>query len=187
MILAALLLPVAVVAIVLLIERFGVPAFLALMAVVVGYGIAASMTFQSIGKAFGLGFVAALEQVGLLVVAGALVGRMLIKQPLPGAAAALAGAFAGLGGSAAGGLALLQPAGRATGLALTLLAVHALVAPSPLAVAAASVMKADVATMVWIAVPAAIVAAAVGWLLFARDDRGPGRLSLGWLAQPRCS
>ena len=36
MILAALLLPVAVVAIVLLIERFGVPAFLALMAVVVG-------------------------------------------------------------------------------------------------------------------------------------------------------
>jgi len=31
-------------------------------------------------------------------------------------------------------------------------------------------------------VPAAIVAAAVGWLLFARDDRGPGRLSLGWLA-----
>jgi len=182
MILAALLLPVAVVAIVLLIERFGVPAFLALMAVVVGYGIAASMTFQSIGKAFGLGFVAALEQVGLLVVAGALVGRMLIKQPLPGAAAALAGAFAGLGGSAAGGLALLQPAGRATGLALTLLAVHALVAPSPLAVAAASVMKADVATMVWIAVPAAIVAAAVGWLLFARDDRGPGRLSLGWLA-----
>ena len=182
MILAALLLPVAVVAIVLLIERFGVPAFLALMAVVVGYGIAASMTFQSIGKAFGLGFVAALEQVGLLVVAGALVGRMLIKQPLPGAATALAGAFAGLGGSAAGGLALLQPAGRAIGLALTLLVVHALVAPSPLAVAAASVVKADIATMVWIAVPAAIVAAAVGWLLFARDDRGPGRLSLGWLA-----
>ncbi|TMJ27369.1 MAG: hypothetical protein E6G95_11290 [Alphaproteobacteria bacterium] len=182
MILAALLLPVAVVAIVLLIQRFGVPAFLALMAVVVGYGIAASMTFQSIGKAFGLGFVAALEQVGLLVVAGALVGRMLIKQPLPGAATALAGAFAGLGGSAAGGLALLQPAGRAIGLALTLLAVHALVAPSPLAVAAASVVKADIATMVWIAVPAAIVAAAVGWLLFARDDRGPGRLSLGWLA-----
>ena len=75
MILAALLLPVAVVAIVLLIQRFAMPAFLALMAVVVGYGIAANMTFQSIGKAFGLGFVAALEQAGLLVVAGALVGH----------------------------------------------------------------------------------------------------------------
>ena len=58
----------------------------------------------------------------------------------------LAGALAGLGASATGGLALLQPAGqdaprRALGLALTLLAVAALVAPSPLAVAAASVMK----------------------------------------------
>src|SRR4051812_47830415 len=118
MILAALLLPVAVVAVLVLIQRLRVPAFLALMAVVVGYGIAANMTFQSIGKAFGLGFVAALEQVGLLVVAGALVGRLLVKQPLPAPAAAIAGALAGLGGSAAGALALLQPAGRAVGLAL---------------------------------------------------------------------
>jgi GntP family gluconate:H+ symporter len=182
MILAALALPLAVIAIVLLIERFGVPAFLALMAVVVAYGIATQMTFQSIGKAFGLGFVAALEQTGLLVVAGALVGRLLIKQPLPGPAAALAGALAGLGGSAAGGLALLQPAGRAVGLALTLLAVQALVAPSPLAVAAASVMQANIATMAWIAVPVAIVAAAIGWGLFARGRQQPGNLSLGWLA-----
>ena len=67
MILAALLLPIAVIAVVVLIQRLSLPAFLALMAVVVGYGIAASMTFQSIGKAFGLGFVAALEQVGLLL------------------------------------------------------------------------------------------------------------------------
>jgi len=182
MILAALALPLAVIAIVLLIQRLNVPAFLALMAVVVAYGIATQMTFQSIGKAFGLGFVAALEQIGLLVVAGALVGRLLIKQPLPGPAAAIAGALAGLGGSAAGGLALLQPAGRAIGLALTLLAVQALVAPSPLAVAAASVMQANIATMAWITVPVAIVAAAVGSGLFARDDRPPGSLSLGWLA-----
>src|SRR6476659_9050018 len=117
MILAALLLPVAVVALVLLVQRFGLPVFLALMAVVAGYGIAADMTFQSIGKAFGLGFVTALEQAGLLVIAGVL---------------------AGLGGTAAGGLALLQPAGtgaprRAIGLAMTLLIVHALVVPSPIA------------------------------------------------------
>jgi len=82
MILAALLLPVAVVALVLLVQRFGVPVFLALMAVVAGYGIAADMTFQSIGKAFGLGFVTALEQAGLLVMAGALVGMLAIGQPL---------------------------------------------------------------------------------------------------------
>jgi gluconate:H+ symporter, GntP family len=182
MILAALALPFAVVAIVLLIQRFRVPAFLAVMAVVVAYGIATQMTFQSIGKAFGLGFVAALEQSGLLVMAGALVGRLLIKQPLPAPAAAIAGALAGLGGSASGALALLQPAGRAVGLALILLAAHALVAPSPLAVAAASVVHADIATMAWIAVPVAIVAAAVGWALFARGDGARGRVSLGWLA-----
>jgi GntP family gluconate:H+ symporter len=182
MILAALALPFAVVAIVLLIQRFSVPAFLALMAVVVAYGIATQMTFQSVGKAFGLGFVSALEQTGLLVVAGALVGRLLIKQPLTGPAAAIAGALAGLGGSASGTLALLQPAGRAVGLALTLLAMQALVVPSPLAVAAASVVHADIATMAWIAVPVAIVAAAVGWWLFARVGREPGSLSFGCLA-----
>jgi GntP family gluconate:H+ symporter len=182
MILAALALPFAVVAIVLLIQRLRVPPFLALMATVVAYGIATQMTFQSIGKAFGLGFVAALEQTGLLVMAGALVGRLLIKQPLPGPAAAIAGALAGLGGSASGALALLQPAGRAIGLALTLLAAHALVAPSPLAVAAASVVHADIATMASIAVPVAIAAAAIGWWLFARGDTEPGALSLGWLA-----
>lgn len=182
MILAALALPFAVVAIVLLIQRFRVPAFLALMAVVMAYGIATQMTFQSIGKAFGLGFVAALEQTGLLVMAGALVGRLLIKQPLPGPATVVAGALAGLGGSAAGALALLQPAGRAVGLALTLLTVQALVAPSPLAVAAASVMHADIGAMARIAVPVAIVAAAVGWGLFARGDTERGTLSPGWLA-----
>ncbi|MGE5152300.1 MAG: hypothetical protein ACM3II_19440, partial [Rhodospirillaceae bacterium] len=54
--------------------------------------------------------------------------------------------------------------------------------PSPLAVAAASVVHADIATTAKIAVPIAIVAAAVGWGLFARGDTEPGRLSLGWAA-----
>ena len=55
MLLASLLVPIAVVAIVLLIQRLHLPAFLAIMATVVVYGIAADMTFQSVGKAFGLG------------------------------------------------------------------------------------------------------------------------------------
>lgn len=187
MILAALLLPVAVVVLLLLVQRLGLPVFLALMATVVGYGIAADMTFQSIGKAFGMGFVTSLEQAGLLVVAGALVSALLIKQPLPGPAAAAAGVLTGLGGSAAAGLALLQPAGtgttrRAVGLALTLLVVHALVAPSPLAVAAASVVKADLMTMAFVAIPAAAIAAALVWLLAAQGDATRGVLSVAWLA-----
>ena len=68
MILAALLLPVAVAVLLLCVHRFRLPVFLALMAVIVGYGIAAQMTYQSIGKAFGLGFTSALGQAGLLAV-----------------------------------------------------------------------------------------------------------------------
>lgn len=182
MILAASLLPVAVLAIVIAIQRFRLPTFLALMAVVVGYGIAASMTFQSIGKAFGMGFVAALEQVGLLVVAAGLVGTLLRPQTLSPVSAAAAGILAGLGGSATAGFALLKPAGRAVALALTILVVHALVAPSPLAVAAMSVMKASLGTMLMITVPvAAIVVVVVG--LWARRVDGPGGgLAWAWLA-----
>ena len=115
MILAAFLLPLAVLAIVLLVQRLEVPAFLAIMFVVVAYGIAAQMTWQSVGKAFGLGFVAALEQAGLLVVAGSLAAALLPKQPLTRCGAAIAGVLAGLGGSATAGLALLQPAARSAG------------------------------------------------------------------------
>src|SRR5690242_17478693 len=180
MILAALLLPVAVAVLLLCVHRFRLPVFLALMAVIVGYGIAAQMTYQSIGKAFGLGFTSALGQAGLLVVAGGLLRSLLLKQPLTGPAAALTGVLAGLGGSAAGGLALLQPAGigaprRAVGLALTLLAVHALITPAPLAVAAQAVLKATGTTVFW-ALPAAAIAALVGWLFAASsacdDERG---------------
>lgn len=187
MILAALLLPVAVVVLMLLVQRFDVPVFLALMAVVAAYGIAADMTVPSIGKAFGLGFATALAQSGLLVIAGALAGTLLIRQPLPGPAAAAAGVLAGMGGSAAAGLALLQPAGigasrRAVALALTLLIVHALVLPSPLAVAAASVMKAELTTAVLIALPAAAIAAALVWRPTAPRDGDRGTLSIAWLA-----
>ena len=189
MLLASLLVPIAVGLIVLLVQRVRLPAFLAIMATVVVYGIAADMTFQSIGKAFGLGFTAAIEQVGLLVVAGALVSSVLLRTPLGTGTAAMAGALAGLGGSAAGGLALLQPAGqdaprRALGMALTLLAVAALVAPSPLAVAAASVLKADLRAMLMIAVPVAIAAAALGWWHVVRLEpatQAPGRLGWAWL------
>ena len=190
MLLASLLVPIAVVAIVMLTQRLRLPAFLAIMATVVVYGIAADMTFQSVGKAFGLGFTAALEQAGLLVVAGALVQALVLRQPLGTGTSALVGALAGLGASATGGLALLQPAGqdsprRALGLALTLLAVSSLVAPSPIAVAAASVMKAGNSMMLMVTLPLAAIAALLGWWYVARQvppTGVPGWLDWTWLA-----
>jgi len=190
MILAALLVPVAAALLVLLVQYLRLPIFLSIMAVALAYGLAAGRTIQSVGRAFDLGFVTALEQVGLLVMAGALVGVLLVRRPLSGIGSGVAGVLAGLGGSAAGGLALLQPAGtnaprRAIGIAFTLLAVHALVAPSPLAVAAASVMKADIATALAMAAPVALIAAAIGWLYLRTclpADSSPGTLSWAWLA-----
>jgi GntP family gluconate:H+ symporter len=195
MFLASLLVPIAVLGIVLLVQHLRLPAFLAIMATIVVYGIAADMTFQSVGKAFGLGFSAALEQVGLLVVAGALAGAVALRQPLGTGTSAAVGALAGLGSSAAGGLALLQPAGqdaprRALGLALTLLAFSALVVPSPLAVAAASVMKTAASTMLVAGLPVAVVAALIGWWHVSRqvpaaEDKAagvPGKIRWAWLA-----
>jgi GntP family gluconate:H+ symporter len=190
MLLASLLLPIAVVAIVLLAQRLRLPIFLAIMATVVVYGIAADMTFMSVGKAFGLGFTAALEQAGLLVVAGALVGALVLHQPLGTGTSAVAGALAGLGASPTAGLALLQPAGqdaprRALGLALTLLAFAALVAPAPLVVAAAATMKATNSMTFLFALPVAIIAALLGWWHVAHqvpETNAAGRLDWTWLA-----
>lgn len=189
MILASLLLPIAIALIVVLVQRVRLPVFLALIATTVVYGIAADMTFQSVGKAFGIGFTTALEQTGLLVVAGALVGALLLRTPLGTGTSAAMGVAAGLGATAPGGLALLQPAGqdaprRALGLALTLLAVASLVAPSPLAVAAISVMKTTVRAELPIAVPVAAIAVALGWWHVARQvppTATPGRLDWAWL------
>ncbi len=190
MFLASLLVPLAVAAIVLLIQRVRLPAFLAIMATVVIYGIAADMTFQSVGKAFGLGFSAALEQVGLLVVAGALVQTLVLRRPLGTGTSAVAGALAGFAQAPAGALALLQATGqeaprRALGLSLTLLIFASLVAPAPLAVAAASVMKAKISTMAMIALPVALIAAVAAWAHVAREvpaSGKAGRLTLAWLA-----
>lgn len=189
MFLASLLLPIAVVAIVLLVQKVRLPVFLAIMATVVVYGIAADMTFQSVGKAFGLGFATALEQTGLLAVAGALVGAVVLRAPLGTGTSAAAGLLGGLGASASGGLALLQPAGqdaprRALGLALTLLATAALLAPSPLAVAAGSVMKASLRLEFMIALPVAAAAIVLGWWHVARQipsTNEPGQLGWAWL------
>jgi GntP family gluconate:H+ symporter len=190
MILSALLVPVALLVLMLVLRRFALPTYLVLIAVVVGYGLAADMTIQSIGKSFGLGFAATLEQTGLLVIAGALVRALMPGQPLPGAVTTLFGAVAGLGGSAAGGLALLQPVAagtprRAAMMALTLLAVHGLLIPSPLAVAAGAVLKAELLTSLSVALRAAAIAVIVGWLFAAwclPAARNWGQRSLSWLA-----
>jgi gluconate:H+ symporter, GntP family len=185
MIPASLVLPAAFVAVVLLVQFFRLPAYLALMAVTAIFGIAADMAFHTIGATFGHGFAATVTQVGLLVVAGSLVQTLVRKQPLPWQATAGAGLLVGLGASPLGGLALLQPAARTatavTALVLTILVTQALATPAPLALAAMYVMKILPMTMLLISLPVAFVVIAVVWLVAARESVA-GAWSWQWLA-----
>lgn len=190
MLLASLLVPLAVAAIVLLVERLRLPVFLAVLATVAIYAIASDMAIYAVTTAFSQGFAAAVEQVGLLVIAGSLVSALALHQPLGTGTAAAAGVLAGLGASPAGALALLQPVGqdaprRALGLALTLLAVAALLAPSPLAVATASVLKIPPRSVAMVGGLLAVVAVTLGWWYVSRQvpaDRTAGRIGWAWLA-----
>lgn len=190
MIPAALLLALDTVLLVVAVHRFALPAFLALMAVAAAYGFAAELDPQPLSMSFGRGFGAALEQVGLLILAGTLVGALAVRAPFPAPAAAAVGLLGGLSGAATGTLALLQPAGdgaprRALMLVLGLLAVQALLPPSPLALGAIAVLKADVSRTLWLNLPLALVVAAAGWLYVTRlvpADSTASAVGLGWLA-----
>ncbi|MBM3642769.1 MAG: hypothetical protein FJX02_00280 [Alphaproteobacteria bacterium] len=149
-------------------DRLRLPAFTALMAGVLLFGLVNRMTVNSVGKAFGLGFVQALETPGLLFVAAMLAARLLRPAAGGPAQALLAGSVAGLGGTANGGYALAAPlltGGVRTALllALALLLVQALVPPAPLAVAAGYVLAVSTAPWLAVAVPLAVLLLAGAW------------------------
>ena len=184
-------LPIAVVAIVMLIQRLRLPAFLAIMATVVVYGIAADMTFQSVGKAFGLGFTAALEQAGLLVVAGALVRRLVLRQPL-GTGTSAAGRRAGgtrrLGDGRPRPAAAGRP-GRAAPRARPRAHPAGRRCPGGALAARRCGGLGDegrhCACMLDGRLPLAAIAALLGWWYVARQvpaNTAPGRLGWAWLA-----
>lgn len=181
MILAALMLPVAVAAILILVDRLRVPTYLALMAVAVGYGVAANMLFVSIPTTFGTGFATALQQTGLMVVAGGLLGVLSPARLPPWPATAAAAIVAGLGAFPAGGLALMLAAGSDAAPALTVLVVNALIPPSPMSLAALSVMRVTPASMFAIGAPVAAIVVGLIWFNPWRK-RTDGAWSWAWLA-----
>lgn len=178
----AALLAFAVVLLVLLTSRARLHATLALAGLIVAYGFAADMTISSIGRTFSIGFVHTLDQVGLVLLGGivaatfversgaaARVAAALARRRMSPAIAVPIGLVAGTGASPTAGLALLLPLARALRgrsalvLSLSLLASFALVPPSPIAIAGASVLGADAMTVFAIGAPLAIVAAVAGW------------------------
>jgi GntP family gluconate:H+ symporter len=183
----AALLALAVVLLVMLTGRFRLHATLALAGLIVAYGFAADMTISSIGRTFSIGFVHTLDQVGLVLLGGIVAATFIERS---GAAARVAAALArrrgspviavpiglvaGTGASPTAGLALLLPLARALRgraalvLSLSLLASFALVPPSPIAIAASSVLGADAMTVFAIGAPLAVIVALAGWFYAGR-------------------
>lgn len=178
----AALLAAAVGLLVVLTGRFRLHATLALAGLVVAYGFAADMTISSIGRTFSIGFVHTLDQVGLVLLGGivaatfversgaaARVAAALTRRRASSIAAVPIGLVAGTGASPTAGLALLLPLVRALRgrsalvLSLSLLASFALVPPSPIAIAASSVLGADAMTVFTIGAPLAVIVALAGW------------------------
>ncbi|HEX2886531.1 GntP family permease [Vineibacter terrae] len=172
-----------VAALVALTGRLKLHPLIALAGVVVVFGIAADMTANSVGRAFGIGFVNTLEQVGLVLVGGAVAASFVagsgaaarVGTALGGRGIALPlGLVAGIGASPTAALALAQPVLSAAGpraavpLSLALLASHALVPPSPIAIAGAAVLRADAMAVAVIGAPLAVIVAVVGWLAVRR-------------------
>ena len=173
----------AAAALVVLTGRIRLHATITMLALVVAFGLAADMTANSVGRAFSIGFVHTLEQVGLVLVGGAIAATFVegsgaaarVGTALGARGVALPiGLVAGIGGSPTAALALSLPVLRTSGtrsavpLSLALLAAHALVPPSPIAIAGAAVLGADATTVFLIGAPLAIAVAVAGWLFVRR-------------------
>jgi GntP family gluconate:H+ symporter len=168
MLLATILLPLVLAFVIVAVQRFDLPAWFALTAAALGYGLLADRQLHAFGRAFSLGFASAIEQVGLLVIVGGVLGIALRGRALPPVPAAASGVAAGMMVPAAAGLGLLHGAfagaPRRGLLAVMLaLAAQAVMLPSPVAVAAAWVTRADLGHMMALGTPMALLAAMGAW------------------------
>jgi GntP family gluconate:H+ symporter len=173
--------------------------FLAMTVAIVAFGFACSLPISLMGRSYGDGFVETLNTVGLVVIAGAVIGVFAAET---GAAARLAAAFAGWGegvraallaalgfvtgvaSTPAAAFAVLAPFRQAiasstrrenavssASLGLGLSASHGMVLPAPCPVAAAAIFAADPLRVFLFGVPVAIVAAIAGALYAAFAGR----------------
>ena len=186
----AALLALAVVALVILGDRLKLAAFLAVLVATFGYGLFSWMSLDYVLSSIAMGFAQALDSVGLVIVAGAIVAAVVERSGIVDSARsrralprwlAVPALIAGTVASATSALALILPvlaawcraAGLAGGpatiaVALLLAAGHGVLLPAPGPVAAVAILGAEVRPTLLIGVPVAIVMGLVGWMIAAR-------------------
>ena len=188
-----LLLILAVAFIVVATAKFDLHAFLALIAAALLYGMLAGMPLLEIVDAIQDGFGGTIGAIGIVIIAGTIIGAFLEKS---GGAFSIAEAVLRRVGDrhvpltmsvvgyvvsipvfADSGFVILQPLNRAltkraglslatTAMALVmgLMASHTMMPPTPGPIAAAGILAADLGTVILLGLPISLVAMLLGWL-----------------------
>ncbi len=174
-------------------SKFKVHPFLALLFVALFFGLASGMPLSSIVQSINDGFGKTIGSIGIVIIAGVIIGTFLEQS---GGAYAMAsrilkitgkkqvpltmsiiGYFVSIPVFADSGFVILSPlnkalskeakislAGSASALVLGLSVTHVLVPPTPGPIAAAGILEADLGMVILLGIIASIPTVAVGWL-----------------------
>ncbi|MBN2347868.1 MAG: GntP family permease [Bacteroidales bacterium] len=167
--------------------------FLALLFAALGFGLFTGMPLTTIVQSINDGFGGTIGYIGIVIVAGTIIGTFLehsggayaladwilgiIGQKRVPMAMALIGYFVSIPVFADSGFVILSPlnralskranislAGPAIALSLGLIATHCLVPPTPGPIAAAGILGADLGLVILIGLPVSFIALFFGWL-----------------------
>jgi GntP family gluconate:H+ symporter len=192
-----ILLLISVIFIVISTSKFHLHPFLALLFAAIGFGLCARMSLSEIVKSINSGFGGTLGSIGIVIIAGVIIGTFLersggafavaerilkiIGQKHVPLAMAIIGYFVSIPVFADSGFVILTPLNRALSkrvkislvgpaiaLAVGLTATHCLVPPTPGPIAAAGILGADLGLVIFFGMIASAVALVVGWLFASK-------------------
>ncbi|MHC4266218.1 MAG: GntP family permease [Planctomycetota bacterium] len=188
-----LLLFLSIIFIILSTTKFNLHPFLALLFAAIGFGLFSGMPLDKIVESLKTGFGDTIGSIGILIIAGTIIGTFLENSggvfaiarkilkftgekhvPL---AMSIIGYFVSIPVFADSGFVILSPlnkalskeakislAGTAVALGLGLTATHCLVPPTPGPIAAAEILGADLGLVILLALPVSLVTLFTGWL-----------------------
>lgn len=192
-----LLLFLSVIFIIVSSTKFRLHPFLALLFAALGFGLFSGMPFTNIVKSINDGFGGTLGYIGIVIVAGTIIGTFLEKsggaftmaesilkiigQKYVPLAMAIIGYLVSIPVFCDSGFVILSPlnkalskkakislAGSAIALSLGLYATHTMVPPTPGPIAAAGILNADLGQVIMLGLPVSIFALFIGYIFAAK-------------------
>ncbi|MHC4913127.1 MAG: GntP family permease [Planctomycetota bacterium] len=191
------ILVVSILFIVVSTSKYQLHPFLALLFVAVAFGLLSDMPLDQIVKSINDGFGGTLSSIGIVIIAGVIIGTFLehsggafamaarilkiIGEKHVPLAMSIIGYFVSIPVFADSGFVILSPlnkalskeakislAGPAVALAMGLIATHCLVPPTPGPIAAAGLLDADLGLVILLGMVVSVFALVAGWLFATR-------------------